>query len=432
MIVFEQSGNDTGQRECGAVEGVTEGHFLILGAAVTALESVSLIGVEVGGGRNFEPAVLRFGIHLEIVAECRRERHVSATESEDTVRQFEFLEETLYVLEHLFVRSVGMLGSVDADNLNLGELVQTVQPTHIFAIRACLATETLGISAVLDGQVLLVDDDVPVEVGDGHLGSRYKVEVVHLAVVHLSLFVGELPSAITGSLIDHSGWHDFGVSGFVRLSEEEIDECALEACTCADIDGEPCAGDFDSEVEIDQVVFLCKLPVGQFLAVGNTLLCNRLVHVRRPVFEEHASVFLNGIDSRLIRPVSDGDSEVILGRGAFGYDVVGDVGDGKEEGGLCLFGFFHLGFVLTDVFLHLTGSLFGLHRLVFLALCHERTNLLGETVHFCRGVVLFLLSGFALCVEFEHFVDCLFSPGKMFLLKTGYDFSLVVINLFES
>ena len=79
---------------------------------------------------------------------------------------------------------------IDSNDLDLRELVQTVQSAHVLAIRAGLPTEALCIGAVLDGQILLVEDNVAVDICHGHLGRGDQIEVVHLAVIHLPLLVG--------------------------------------------------------------------------------------------------------------------------------------------------------------------------------------------------------------------------------------------------
>ena len=57
---------------------------------------------------------------------------------------------------------IGMLWSVYTHDLHLTELVEAVESTHILTIRACLATEALSVSAVLDRQLCLFDDDITV------------------------------------------------------------------------------------------------------------------------------------------------------------------------------------------------------------------------------------------------------------------------------
>ena len=49
-----------------------------------------------------------------------------------------------------------MFRRIDPYDLNLRELVQTVQTAHILAVTACLTAETLSVSAVLNRQLSLM------------------------------------------------------------------------------------------------------------------------------------------------------------------------------------------------------------------------------------------------------------------------------------
>ena len=112
-------------------------------------------------------------------------------------RQFQFLEQTLNMVLHLLEGSIGILGLLDAYNLDLVELVQAVQAAHVLTVRTSLTAETCRERAILLGQFLLWDDNVTVHIGHGNLGCGNQVEVVHLAVVHLTLLVGQLTRSQT-------------------------------------------------------------------------------------------------------------------------------------------------------------------------------------------------------------------------------------------
>ena len=165
--------------------------------------------------------------------------------------------------KHLLVGFLGMFGFVDAYNLNLRELMQTVESAHILAIATSLATEALCVGTVLDGKILLVEDDITVDICYRYLGGGDEIEVVNLAVIHLSLLVGQLTCAVTRGLVNNRRRHNLGVAGGTCLVEEEIDESSLKAGSHTDIYGETGSGDLHAKVEVDKVVFLCQLPVGQ-------------------------------------------------------------------------------------------------------------------------------------------------------------------------
>ena len=78
-----------------------------------------------------------------------------------------------------------------------------------------------------DGELVGVDDDVAVEVGDGHLGGGNHIESVEGYGVHLTLLVGQLTRAETAGLVDHQRRLYLDIARFGGLVEEEIDEGAL-------------------------------------------------------------------------------------------------------------------------------------------------------------------------------------------------------------
>ena len=260
LEVFEDGCHDAGECECGAVECVAELHFLVR-IAVAALEAVCLIGVEVADGADFEPAVLCLAIDFKVVADGGCEALVASAETEDAVVELQLLEQSFHVLEHLSVAFAGVFGRVDADDFYLGKFVQAVQSSHVLAVRACFAAEALGVGAVLDGEVFLVEDDVAVDVGDWHLGGRDEVEVVQPAVVHLPFLVGQLSCSVSRCGIDYRWRHYLCVSCLPRLVEEEVDERSLQLRSLAYLDGESCSCDFHAEVEVYEVVFLGEFPV---------------------------------------------------------------------------------------------------------------------------------------------------------------------------
>ena len=129
--------------------------------------------------------------------------------------------------KHLLVALFRVLRLVDTYNFDLRELVQTVQAAHVLTIRTSLTTETLGVGTVFDGQVLLVENHVAIDICDRHLGRRNQVEVVYFAVIHLAFLVRQLTGTVTRSGVHHSWRHNLRIAGLVGFSEEEVDECTL-------------------------------------------------------------------------------------------------------------------------------------------------------------------------------------------------------------
>ncbi len=199
----------------------------------------------------------------------------------------------------------------------------------------------------------------------------------------------QLSGAETRRLVDDVGRLHLGVSGLACLVEEERLEGALEACHLADVDGEAGAGDFHAEVEVDEVKLLQQVPVAEHLIL-------RIGHV--------CQVFL--------------DDHVAAGVLALGHVVVGDVGYVEQLVG-------HVGRGLVHDFLQgLVGGLelghlgLDLVGLVFLALLHEGSDLLGELVLLGLVAVEFLLALTAQLVVFQYFLNGLSRSFEVLLLQT--------------
>ena len=186
--------------------------LLGVGMAEAAVEAVGLVAAEVGHRTDFQPTLLGGAPGFEVVADGGGEAHVAATETEDVVGKLQLGEQALHVVEHLLVGDLCVLRRVDADDLDLVKLVETVETAHVLAIAAGLATEAGGIGAALDGKLVLLDDLVAEEVGHRHLGGGDQVEVVEVGMVHLALLVGELARAQSAGLIDHEGRLHLGIA----------------------------------------------------------------------------------------------------------------------------------------------------------------------------------------------------------------------------
>ena len=52
LVVFQERSYDTRQSKCRAVKCMTQSDFLVLGAAVTAVQTVGLVGVKIGSRRH--------------------------------------------------------------------------------------------------------------------------------------------------------------------------------------------------------------------------------------------------------------------------------------------------------------------------------------------------------------------------------------------
>ena len=141
--------------------------------------------------------------------------------------------------------------------------MQTVQAANVLTIASCLATETLCVGAVLYRQIFLVEDDVTIDIRNRYFSRRNQIEIIHLAVVHLTFLVGQLTCTITRSLVHYRWRHDLCIASLTSLIEEEVNQRALQTGSLADIDGEAGTRNLHTEVKVDEIIFLGEFPVGQ-------------------------------------------------------------------------------------------------------------------------------------------------------------------------
>ena len=80
-------------------------------------------------------------------------------------------------------------------------------------------------------------------------------------MVHLPLLVRKLAGAESGCLVDHHRRFNLKVTCLGVDVKEEVDEGSLKPCSLSFVNRESCPGKLYSEVEVDNVEFLCKFPV---------------------------------------------------------------------------------------------------------------------------------------------------------------------------
>ena len=73
-------------------------------------------------------------VHLKVEAKGSCKTHVATTQTQDAIRQFQFLEQSFHMVQHLLVRLFGMFRLVDAHQFYFGEFVQTVQAAYVFTV----------------------------------------------------------------------------------------------------------------------------------------------------------------------------------------------------------------------------------------------------------------------------------------------------------
>ena len=136
--------------------------------------------------------------------------------------------------------------------------------------------------------------------------------------------------------------------GFV---EEIIDKGTLKASATTLVHGEACSGDFYSQLKVDEVVLLRKIPMGELVVWGE--------------LRHGASCFY---------------AYVVFCAIPFGHTLVGHVGDGEKE--------------LTNRLFCLLFALLSLRALLFEALHLSTKSLSGgfiATLHFLSDLLCQLL-----------------------------------------
>ena len=134
LVVLDDGCYDARQRKRRTIQGVAKFNFLIVSMAIAAFQAIGLIALEVRYRTNLQPTLLCSTPYFKVIANCRREAHVASAKAQNVVRQFQFLHQALYMVEHLVETLVRVLRLVYAYNLYLVELMQTVKSSHIFTV----------------------------------------------------------------------------------------------------------------------------------------------------------------------------------------------------------------------------------------------------------------------------------------------------------
>ena len=311
------------------------------------------------------------------------------------VRQFELLAQPLHMVQHLLQRAIRMLGLIDTHEFHLIKLMQTIQSPHILAITAGLATKASRISAALDRQIFLIENLIAENIRDRHFGRRNQIEIIHLGMIHLPLFIRQLPRSITRSLVYHKRRLYLQIARLACLIQEECFQRTLQARHLTDIHRKTRTGDLNAEIKINQIIFLTQIPVTQ--GIGRKL-------------RNHAALFHHHI-ARSIAPLR--------------HLVIGNIGNRAEQRRQLTLGSLHL-------VLQILASLFQRSHL-FLNLIHrslltcfqQPSDLFGEQIRLLLSFIKILLGLASPSVNGQHMLDSLAGSGEMLLLQTfNHAFSL--------
>ena len=176
-----------------------------------------------------------------------------------------------------------ILGSRQAHELDLVELVYTQQPPRVLAMRARFAAEAGRVADVRLWQLRPVEHLVAVQARDGHLGGRNEEEIVVLHDVHVILELGKLPRRRRGRAV-HEERHPHlvvAVLPYVQVDHHR-DQRPREARPGAAEHDESRAADLGASREVQDAEGGANVPMraeAAFLA-------------RRPPRAQHATVIL--------------------------------------------------------------------------------------------------------------------------------------------
>src|SRR5450756_81314 len=96
-----------------------------------------------------------------------------------------------------------MIGVRNPDYFNFIKLVETVESSYMSSPGAGLSSETRSIGNILNRKYIGTQYYIPVDICNRYFSSRNKVKIIKSGMVHLSLFIGQLPGAKARIFINH-------------------------------------------------------------------------------------------------------------------------------------------------------------------------------------------------------------------------------------
>ncbi|OGR90605.1 MAG: hypothetical protein A2992_00115 [Elusimicrobia bacterium RIFCSPLOWO2_01_FULL_59_12] len=135
--------------------------------------------------------------------------------------------------------------------LHFIELMIADQPHGVPAIGSRFPPEAGAVADILFGQVLFLQDLIPVDIGHGDLRGGYQIKGVPLDPKELFLKAGELPGPLHGLRRDQVGGHDFRVSVLLGMDiQHERDQRPLQRRPLAAEHGKARAREFGRGLEV--------------------------------------------------------------------------------------------------------------------------------------------------------------------------------------
>ncbi|PAV67119.1 hypothetical protein WR25_21598 [Diploscapter pachys] len=128
LIVFQHRDQRTSHRKAGPVQRVNEARGLLALRPVARVHPPRLEIARVRTGRNLAPRLLARQPYFEVEGLARAEAHVARAEQDASIGQVQRLQHAFRTTRHALMLGVAVLGTADADQLDLFELVLADEP----------------------------------------------------------------------------------------------------------------------------------------------------------------------------------------------------------------------------------------------------------------------------------------------------------------
>ena len=218
--------------------------------------------------------------------------------------KLQFLQGGLGVGGEFLEKLEAFLWMDDLDEFDFVKLVHADDASVVTTCTAGFTTEAGGVGGELDGEFVLGEDGVAVEVGDGNFGGGGEEEFVVLGAIHVVLEFGELAGAFHALAAHDVGDVDFLVSVFAGLQvEEELDEGSLEARAFSTVNGKARSRETGGVIEADEAVFFGEVDMVAWFEEGGLVTPDADDGVVLLVFSDGTCV---------VRDIGDVEEEVVL------------------------------------------------------------------------------------------------------------------------
>ena len=328
------------------------------GAPETDGGPAGLIILEITARGNLPVEVLTRQPHLDIIGLGRGKAHVPGAQHHHPVMQPQFLEDLLRVLQQTLQMLVGALRGGELHQLHLIELVLADEAPDVLTVGAGLGAEAGRVSGIFEGQVVLLQDFVPVDVGHRHLRGGHQKIIPILQLEEVFLELGKLAGALHGGPVGHERRQNLQIPVFAGVEvQHKVDQGPLQQGACPFKQGEAGPGDLGGPLKVQDAQGLADVPVGFGFKVKLRGLAPGMVH--RVIVRGRAQG-----DGR-VGQVGDIQEEVpdpgflLLHPGLQGFAFSINAGDPRLEGfGLRFFSGLHQGSHLLGQGVALMAQLF--------------------------------------------------------------------------